>query len=124
MRSGSALRAWVGGDDAGRVGMRADSVTVAPVPLRSALDTVVTLDIANRTWQRDALAVGVSLGVAGTAGTRRAPWHACAGATATLGRVTATLRNVHGQIHLRADARALEAIGRSAGTTPPAPPRR
>jgi hypothetical protein len=91
---------------------------------RGIIDTVVTLDITDRTWQRDSLSAGVSLGMAGTAGARRAPWHACAGATATLGRITATLHNVHGRIHLRADPTALEAIGRAAGTPPPAPPRR
>jgi hypothetical protein len=88
------------------------------------LDTVITLNISDRTWQRDSLSAGVSLGVAGTAGARRAPWHACAGAAVTLGRVTATLHNVHGQIRLKADPTALDAIGGGSGSTPPAPQRR
>ena len=93
---------------------------------RGAIDTVITLNITDRTWQRDSVSAGVSLGAAGTAGARRAPWHACAGATVTLGRVTATLHDVHGQIHLKADPAPLDAIGGTArsGTTPPAPPRR
>jgi hypothetical protein len=120
-REGSVLRlrAGAGGDSsAGTVrGSRFDDV-------RGAIDTVIALDITHRTWQRENLSAGVSLGVGGTAGARRAPWHACAGATATLGRVTATLHNVHGRIHLKADAGPLAAVGRATSSTPPAPPRR
>jgi hypothetical protein len=119
-REGSMLRLWA---DAG-----GDSARVSRAPrfdsARGAIDTVITLDITDRTWQRENLAAGVSLGVGGTVGARRAPWHACAGANATLGRVTATLHNVHGQIHLKADPGPLSAVGRSSGNTPPAPPRR
>jgi hypothetical protein len=118
---GAMLRLWAGA--------RGDSATRATRPagrtaLRSAIDTVITLNITDRTWQRDSLSAGVSLGVAGTAGTGGLPWHACAGATATLGRIAATLHGVHGQIHLKADPGALAEIGRTSGTTPPAPPRR
>ena len=76
------------------------------------LDTIITLNITDRTWQRDSLSAGVSLGAAGQAGAQHGRWHACAGATATLGRITATLRNVHGQIHLRADPGALDGFQR------------
>lgn len=120
-RTGSVLRLWTGAapDSAGRP-------TAAPRvgSERGPIDTVITLDIADRSWQRDSLSAGVSLGVAGTAGARHAPWHACAGATATLQRITATLHDVHGQIHLKADPGALAAIGRTPDNTPPAPPRR
>ena len=112
-----------------RTSARGDSAPRAAQPpargaTRGAIDTVITLNITDRTWQRDSLSAGVSLGVAGTAGTRGLPWHACAGATATLGRITATLHNVHGRIHVKADPGALAEIGRTSGTTPPAPPRR
>ncbi|NUR36027.1 MAG: hypothetical protein HOQ30_18695 [Gemmatimonadaceae bacterium] len=109
----------------------ADSTTRQPLATPAtgarsgAIDTVITLDIRDRTWQRDNFTAGVALGVAGTAGTRGAPWHACAGATAAFGRITATLHNVHGQIHLKADPSVLDSIGRTTrGITPPAPPRR
>jgi hypothetical protein len=120
-REGAVARLWTGSpaDSSGR-----PTQTPRTGRRRGPIDTVITLDITDHTWQRDSLSAGVSLGVAGTAGARRAPWHACAGATATLGRITATLHNVHGQIHLRADPTALDAIGRPAGAPPPAPPRR
>lgn len=120
-RTGAQLRLWTGAasDSAGRP-TPAPGVDIQHGPI----DTVITLDIADRSWQRDSLSAGVSLGVAGTAGARHAPWHACAGASATLQRITATLHDVHGQIHLRADPGALAAIGRTPDTTPPAPPRR
>ena len=109
----------------------ADSTTRQPLATPAtgarsgAIDTVITLDIRDRTWQRDNFTAGVALGVAGTVGTRGAPWHACAGATAAFGRITATLHNVHGQIHLKADPSVLDSIGRTTrGITPPAPPRR
>jgi hypothetical protein len=114
-------------------GTTADSAGRAPAATsganalagRGAIDTVITLNIADRSWQRDNVSAGVALGVGGSAGARRAAWHACAGATATFGRITATLHNVHGQIHLKADPGALDAIGATTGrTTPPAPPRR
>jgi hypothetical protein len=116
-RGGVQASAWVSG-------VRVGTGAAATTPARGVLDTVITLNITDRTWQRDSLSAGVSLGAAGQAGSQRGRWHACAGATTTLGRITATLHNVHGQIHLRADAGALDAIGRTAGTTPPAPPRR
>lgn len=120
-RAGSMARAWAGEPDDGAV---RESRSPRANRARGVMDTVITIDIADRTWRRDTLAAGVALGMAGSAGARQAPWHACAGATATLERITATLHNVHGQIHLRADPRALVAIGRLSGSTPPAPPRR
>lgn len=122
-RAGSMARVWAGvpGDSAVR---ESGSPPPRAYRARGVVDTVITIDIADRTWRRDTLAAGVALGMAGTAGGRQAPWHACAGATATLERITATLHNVHGKIHLRADPRALDAIGRMAGSTLPAPPRR
>jgi hypothetical protein len=116
-RGGVQARAWVGG-------IRMGTGAAARSPASGALDTVITLNITDRTWQRDSLSAGVSLGAAGQAGAQRGRWHACAGATATLGRITATLHNVYGRIHLRADAGALDAIGRTTGSTTPAPPRR
>jgi hypothetical protein len=120
-REGPMLRLWAEaqGDSTART-----TRTPRLDTTRGAIDTVITLDIADRSWQRDNLSAGVSLGVAGTAGARRAPWHACAGAAATLGRVSATLHNVHGRIHLKADSGPLAAVGRATGSTPPAPPRR
>lgn len=91
----------------------------------AVIDTTITLAIADRGWQREQVDAGVALGAAGTAGPGRAPWHACAGASAHLGRVTARLSEVFGTIHLKADPRALDAIGHAARLTPPAgPPRR
>ena len=116
-RGGVQARAWV-------YGARIAAGATTTSPASGVLDTTITLNITDRTWQRDSLSAGVSLGAAGQAGSQRGRWHACAGATATLGRITATLHNVHGQIHLRADAGALDAIGRTTGSTPPAPPRR
>lgn len=120
-RTGAMLRLWTGAapDSTGR-----PPATPGTDIERGPIDTVITLDIADRTWQRDSLSAGVSLGVAGTAGARHAPWHACAGATATLQRITVTLHDVHGQIHLKADPGALAAVGRTPDSTPPAPPRR
>ncbi|HET7189131.1 MAG TPA: hypothetical protein VFI52_13340 [Gemmatimonadaceae bacterium] len=120
-RTGALLHLWSGAapDSTGR-----PTATPGADTERGPIDTVITLDIADRSWQRDSLSAGVSLGVAGTAGARHAPWHACAGATATLQRITITLHDVHGQIHLKADPGALAAIGRTPGSTPPAPPRR
>jgi len=119
-RTGTLLRLWSGAPDSSGRPAAVQGVDTE----RGPIDTVITLDIADRTWQRDSLSAGVSLGVAGTAGARHAPWHACAGATATLQRITVTLHDVHGQIHLKADPGALAAIGRTPDSTPPAPPRR
>jgi hypothetical protein len=116
-RGGVQARAWVSG-------VRIGTGTGVTPRTSGVLDTVITLDITDRTWQRDSLSAGVSLGAAGQAGAQRGRWHACAGATATFGHIAATLHNVHGQIHLRADAGALDAIGRTTGSTPPAPQRR
>jgi hypothetical protein len=118
---GAMLRWWAGaaGDSAGRAARAADATRS-----RGTIDTVITLNITDRTWQRDSLSAGVSLGMAGTAGARGAPWRACAGVAASFGRITTTLHNVRGRIHLRADPGALAAIGRGTDSTPPAPPRR
>jgi hypothetical protein len=121
--SGMTAQVWTGtgADSAKRQGLAAPVASARS----GAIDTVITLDIRDRTWQRDNFTAGVALGVAGSAGTRGAPWHACAGATATFGHVTATLHNVQGQIHLKADPAVLDSIGApTRGTTPPAPPRR
>jgi hypothetical protein len=122
--SGTTARVWVGGADTTRRAPTGNRPTDAT---RSAIDTVITLDITDRTWTRDSVTAGVAIGAAGTAGARRSPWLACVGASVGLERVTATLRNVHGQIHFRADPSVLERIGLMSGSTPtpPAgPPRR
>ena len=75
-----------------------------------ALDTTVVLDIADRTWTRDSLNAGLAFGAAGTTGAQSAPWRICTGASASLGRVTASLQGVHGLIHLRIDPSALRAL--------------
>jgi hypothetical protein len=120
--SGLTARAWTSlSDSAGapRVAQPASSQR------HGSLDTTIVLSIADRGWQRDNVDAGVALGGAGTAGSVNAPWHACAGATVHLGRVTAQLHNVAGSIHLRADLSALDSIGRTRSSTPPAgPPRR
>jgi hypothetical protein len=76
----------------------------------SVLDTTIVLRIADRTWTRDSVDAGVALGAAGMAGARSAPWNVCTGATVSLGRVTASLHGVYGQIHLRIDPSALSAL--------------
>jgi len=88
-----------------------------------AIDTLITLDIRDHTWQRDSVGVGVALGASGTAGSRRAPWRTCVGVSALLGHVAADLHNVHARIHFRVDPAALDSIGRTS-TSPAAPPRR
>jgi hypothetical protein len=126
-QAGLVARLWTGttADSANRERPAASAPSATMPRSGGAIDTVITLNIRDRTWQRDTFAAGVALGVAGSAGTRGAPWHACAGATATFGHVAATLHNVQGQIHLKADPAALDAIGGTTrGTTPPAPPRR
>jgi hypothetical protein len=118
--SGTMLRLWAGGADSARVGARAPNNRVG-----GAIDTVITLDITDRTWTRDSFSAGVALGAAGTSGARRAPWDACAGASVMFGRVTAVLHNVHGQIRFKADPSAFRSIGDTTGSPPPArPPRR
>jgi len=116
--SGTTLRAWTNGGDSAT----APTTGAARRALASSvpLDTTFRLAIADRTWSRDNVDAGVALGAGGTAGARNAPWHACAGASAHLGTVTATLHQVNGTIHLRADPGALDSIGRSHGSTPPA----
>jgi hypothetical protein len=103
--------------------VRRDSASRDTSKSLSAIDTLITLDIRDRTWQRDAVRVGVAYGATGTAGARRTSWSTCVGVTALLGQVTASLHNVRGQIHFKVDPSALDSIGRI--TRPPAaPPRR
>jgi hypothetical protein len=117
--SGLTARAWTGLADAPGV------ARAAPDARGGSLDTTIVLSIADRSWQRDNVDAGVALGGAGTAGRANGSWRTCAGATVHLGRVTARLRNVAGSIHLRADLNALDSIGRTRSSTPPAgPPRR
>jgi len=88
-----------------------------------ARDTVITLDIGSRTWQRDSVTVGVRLQASGTARAPQATWRATVGVSALLGHVTVDLHDIRGRIHFKVDPSALDSIGRS--TTPPAvPPRR
>jgi len=89
----------------------------------AAIDTLIRLDIRDRTWQRDSVGVGVAFGASGTAGSRRAPWRTCVGVSALLGHVAADLHNVHARIHFRVDPAALDSIGRTS-TSSAAPPRR
>ena len=112
---------------------RADSTSVCgrATPLQldvggrrlSNLDTLITLDISDRSWQRDSTSVGVALAAGGNAGTRAAPWRACVGVSALLGHVSANLHNVHGRIRLRVDTSVLDSIGHSS-PSPAVPPRR
>ncbi len=90
----------------------------------TAIDTLITLNIGDRTWQRDSVAVGVAYGASGTAGARRLPWRTCVGVGAMLGHVTASLHNVRGQIHFKVDPAALDSIGRPATSPAAVPPRR
>ncbi len=123
---GTTLRFWAGGPDSATSPVSPASAAERSASRRRAiLDTVITLDITDRSWTRDSVTAGVAIGASGTAGARRSSWHACAGASVLLGRVTATLRNVHGLIRFRADPSALQSIGLSSGNTSPAgPPRR
>ncbi|MFL5608159.1 MAG: hypothetical protein ACJ8AD_17030 [Gemmatimonadaceae bacterium] len=117
---GTTLRLWTGGTDSARA-----RLGVPDNRARGAIDTVITLDITDRTWTRDNFSAGVAIGAAGTSGRRNAPWNACAGAGITFGRVTAVLHNVHGQIRFKADPSALRSLGDTTGSPPPArPPRR
>jgi hypothetical protein len=100
------------------------SITTPRVGTSAAIDTLIILDIGDRTWQRDSVNVGVALGASGTAGTRRLLWRTCVGVGAMLGHVTATLHNVRGQIHLKVDPSALDSIGRPATSPAAVPPRR
>jgi hypothetical protein len=101
---------------------RSDSASAGARSL-AAIDTVITLNVGDRRWQRDSVSVGVAFGASGTAGARGAPWRACVGVSALLGHVTANLHNVRGRIHLKVDPAALDSIGRTA-TSPAVPPRR
>jgi len=101
---------------------RADSSSARATSL-TAIDTVITLNIGDHTWQRDSASVGVAIGASGAAGARSAPWRACIGVSAFLGQVTASLHNVHGRIHFKVDPAALDSIGHTS-TSPAAPPRR
>jgi hypothetical protein len=117
--SGLTARVWTGLADA------PGTAPTAPAMGRGSLDTTMVLSIADRSWQRENVDAGVALGAAGTAGRANGNWRTCAGATVHLGRVTARLRNVTGSIHLRAHLDALDSIGRTRSSTPPAgPPRR
>jgi hypothetical protein len=119
--SGTTLRLWTGGADSARGRLAAPPGGTA----QRVIDTLITLDITDRTWTRDNFSAGVAIGAAGTSGAQRAPWNACAGAGITFGRVTAVLHNVHGQIRFKADPGPLQSIGDSSGSPPPArPPRR
>ena len=102
--------------------VRSDTTSSTPAHL-VARDTLITLDIGDRTWQRESVTVGVAFGAAGTAGARHAPWRACIGVSALLGHVTANLHNVRGRIHFRVDPAALDSIGRRSAS-PVVPPRR
>ena len=104
--AGSRL-ACASGTAGARVSIGADSAQ----RVSSAMDTTVVLRIDDRTWTRDSLAAGVAFGASGTVGARSAPWRVCTGASANLGRVSASLHGVYGQIHLRIDPSALRALG-------------
>ena len=120
--SGLTARAWSGAADTVAVARVGQALTDLR---RGPIDTTFVLSIADRGWQRDNVDAGVALGGAGTAGAANAPWRACAGASVHLGRVTARLHDVMGSIHFRADLSALDSIGRTRSSTPPAgPPRR
>ena len=90
----------------------------------TAIDTIITLNIADRTWQRDSVSVGVAYGASGTAGARSLPWRTCVGVGAMLGHVTTSLHNVRGQIHFKVDPAALDSIGRPVTSPVAVPPRR
>jgi len=102
----------------------AQTATPAPAPVRvQARDSIITLNIGDRSWQRDSVTVGVALRASGASGTQRAAWHANVGVNALLGHVTVDLHNIRGRILFRVDPSVLDSIGRT--TTPPAvPPRR
>lgn len=118
--SGVTARAWLGGRAAPASDTSARGSGWRTTQPR-LLDTTITLRIANETWTRDSLRAGVALGAAGSAAAgSAASWQACAGAAVLLGRVTATLRGVYGQIHLRFDGRALDSLGH--GDTGPRQP--
>ena len=105
-------------------GQRSDpTCTTLRMPTVGALDTVITLDIRDRTWQRDSVTTGVAFGASGSTDSQRAPWRACVGVSALLGHITANLHNVRGRIHLRVDPSALDSIGHSS-PSPAVPPRR
>lgn len=105
-------------------GQRSDSTcTTLKLPTVGALDTVITLDIRDRAWQRDTLTTGVAFGASGNAGSQRAPWRTCVGVSARFGHVTANLHNVRGRIHLHVDPSALDSIGHTS-LSPAVSPRR
>ena len=57
-RTGSVLRLWTGAapDSTGR-----PTAVPGADTNRGPIDTVITLDIADRSWQRDSLSAGVSI---------------------------------------------------------------
>ena len=123
--SGTMLRAWAsGGRDSAAA--PAPFLTLGARAPTAPRDTTIRLAIADRSWTRNDVDAGVALGAGGTVAGRNAfaatgaPWHACAGASVHLGTVTASLHQVNGTIHLRADPGALDSIGRSHGSTPSA----
>jgi hypothetical protein len=108
-------------DAPAREGLRVDA--------RQAIDTVWTFNISERRWTRPFFSALIGAGWASGArrtGTTTAPasfdagaWSACAGARIDMREPTLVLRGARGQVHLRADVRALSRMGRRDTTSQP-----
>jgi len=127
--NGLGLSVWSGDSasarDSGRALVRVDQ--------REILDTVWRFDIAERRWSRPAFfaTIGAGWSSALTAtGMTTAPgspggraWHACAGVSIGMREPTLVLRGARGQVHLRADVRALSGVTRASRDTTSQPRR-
>jgi len=119
-------------------GARRNPAPLTPEALRAdarqTIDTIWTFNISERRWTRPFFSALIGAGWASAAratGTTTAPgsfdagaWSACAGARIDMRDPTLVLRGARGQVHLRADVRALSRMGRRASGDTTSQPRR
>lgn len=89
---------------------------------RTAIDTTLTFDVAERQWTRPWLRAYVAGGVSGRARTAgsaaiatggadsRSSWHACVGVLLGMQQPTLIMRGVRGQMHVKIDLTPLTRI--------------
>jgi len=104
--------------DSTRSALRLDS--------RTTLDTLLTFDVADRTWRRQRLDAEVAAGVSGRlrrsstsalADSMAGRWHTCVGIVLGAEQPALTLRGVRGQLHLKVDLTPLRRISTDSGGT-------
>jgi len=102
--------------DSARSPLRLDS--------RTTLDTLLTFDVADRTWRRPHLDAEVAAGVSGSlhrsstaalSDSNASRWHACVGIILGAEQPALTLRGVRGQLHLKVDLTPLRRISADSG---------